>query len=133
AMAPIRIPAKVLAAVVVAGVAAVVLAQRAIPGDAATRMQSKENGVRAQDALGAFKVKNLKGEVVPLVTPGTPSIVMVNSQTCGWCKRALKDIGELSEGRPLPHFKVITLEGAGAGVPMLAKERINGAQVLGPA
>src|SRR5690606_16868317 len=68
-----------------------------------------------------------------LVTPGQPSIVMVNSLTCGWCKRALRDIGELSEGRPLPHFKVITLEGAGAGLPMLAKEKITGAEVLGPA
>ena len=87
----------------------------------------------AARALGSLAVRNLDGERVPLVTPGQPLIVMVSSETCGWCKRALKDLGELSAGRPLPRLTVITLEGAAEGVPMLAREGITGARLVGPA
>lgn len=87
----------------------------------------------ASEAIGSFRVRNLEGEVVPLVTPGEPAIIMVSSVTCSWCKRVLKDLGAMSGGRPLPHLKLLTLEGAGSGVAMLAKERITGAQLIGPA
>ncbi len=87
----------------------------------------------AGQAIGTFKVRDLKGHVVPLVTKGEPAIVMVSSVSCGWCKRALKDLGEMSAGRPLPRLKLLTLEGAPEGVPMLAKELISGAQLIGPA
>ncbi len=86
----------------------------------------------AEQALGAFRVRNLAGKSEPLVTKGQPVILMVSSRTCTWCKRALKDLGELSAGRPLPRLKVITLEGAAEGVAMLAKEGITGAQLVGP-
>ncbi len=86
----------------------------------------------AEQALGAFRVRTLAGKTEPLVTKGQPVILMVSSRTCTWCKRALKDLGELSAGRPLPRLKVITLEGAAEGVPMLAKEGITGAQLVGP-
>lgn len=84
-------------------------------------------------ALGSLAVRGLDGERVPLVTPGQPLIVMVSSETCGWCKRALKDLGELSAGRPLTRLTVITLEGAAEGAPMLAREGITGARLVGPA
>lgn len=87
----------------------------------------------AGQALGTFKVRDLKGQLVPLATKGEPAIVMVSSVTCSWCKRALKDLGEMSGGRPLPRLKLLTLEGAPEGVAMLAKEHINGAQLIGPA
>ncbi len=87
----------------------------------------------AGQALGTFKVRDLKGHLVPLVTKGEPAIVMVSSVTCSWCKRALKDLGEMSAGRPLPRLKFLTLEGAVEGVAMLAKEHISGAQLIGPA
>ncbi len=86
----------------------------------------------AEQAIGAFRVRNLAGKVVPLITKGEPVILMISSRTCGWCKRALKDLGELSAGRPLPRLKMLTLEGAADGIPMLAKENIVGAQLVGP-
>jgi hypothetical protein len=85
-----------------------------------------------EKALGAFKVRDIRGTVIPLVTKGEPAIIMISSVTCSWCKRTLKDLGELSAGRPLPRLKLLTLEGAAGGVPMVSKERIAGAQLIGP-
>jgi hypothetical protein len=87
----------------------------------------------AEQAIGALKVRNARGQLIPLVTKGEPAIVMVSSVTCPWCKRSLKDLGELANGRPLPRLKLLTLEGAADGAPMLAKEHITGAQLIGPA
>lgn len=86
----------------------------------------------AEQAIGAFKVLDVNGQVIPLITKGQPAIIMVSSVTCSWCKRALKDLGELSAGRPLPRLKFLTLEGAADGAPMLAREHITGAQLIGP-
>lgn len=87
----------------------------------------------AQQAIGTFKVTDVTGQVVPLHTKGEPAILMISSRTCSWCKRALKDLGVMSAGRPLPRLKLLTLEGAGEGVPMLAQEQLTGAQLIGPA
>lgn len=87
----------------------------------------------AEQAIGALTVRNAQGQRIPLVTKGQPAIVMVSSVTCPWCKRALKDLGEMSAGRPLSRLKFLTLEGAAEGAPMLAKEHIVGAQLIGPA
>ncbi len=87
----------------------------------------------AGQALGAFNVRNLQGKLVPLATKGQPAIVMVSSRTCSWCKRTLKDLGEMSAGRPLPRLKLLTLEGAAEGIPMLAKEGLTGVEMIGPA
>jgi|GEM_PF-1005071 len=92
-----------------------------------------ETAPRLQDAIGVYKVKNLAGKTVPLIVEGQPTIVMINSRTCSWCKKSVKDIGELSEGRALPRLTVLTLEGAAEGEPMLAKEKIVGATLVGPA
>jgi hypothetical protein len=85
-----------------------------------------------EQALGGLKVSNAEGKTVALVTKGEPSILMISSVSCSWCKRALKDLGELSEGRPLPRLKLLTLEGAAGGGPMLEKERLTGVQLIGP-
>jgi len=87
----------------------------------------------AEQAIGRFKVRDVNGNIVPLVTKGEASIVMVSSVTCSWCKKSLKDLGEMAKGRPLTHLKFLTLEGAADGAPMLAKEKITGAQLIGPA
>ncbi|MCC6245140.1 MAG: hypothetical protein IT353_20010 [Gemmatimonadaceae bacterium] len=87
----------------------------------------------AEQAIGAMKVRDLSGKDIPLVTKGEPAIIMVSSVTCSFCKKALKDLGMLSAGRPLPRLKLLTLEGASEGIPMLAKEKITGAQLIGPA
>ncbi len=84
-------------------------------------------------AIGTTRVKDLRGNVIPLITKGEPAIVMISSRTCSWCKKALKDIGDLSEGRPVTRLKLITLEGAAEGVDMVGLGKITGAQLLGPA
>ena len=92
-----------------------------------------EKAPTAEQAIGALKVRDVQGRVIALVTKGQPAIIMVSSVTCPWCTRALKDLGELSAGRPLPRLKFLTLEGAADGAPMLAKEHITGAELIGPA
>lgn len=87
---------------------------------------------RVEQALGVATVRDLKGREVALVRRGEPRIVMLNSRTCPWCRKALADIGRLADGRPTPRLSVLTLEGAAEGVPMLAKERITGAHLVGP-
>ena len=126
--------ARLLTAVLVTGVVGIFIVRPLLQGDATfERARSATNGATAEEAIGALKVRDLSGNIVPLVTPGEPSIVMVNSTTCGWCKRALRDIGEMANGRPVLRLKVLTLEGASFGTPMLEKERISGAQLIGPA
>jgi hypothetical protein len=83
-------------------------------------------------ALGTFAVKDLAGHSVPLVAPGEASVIMLSSNTCTWCRQTLADLHELARGRPLPHLRMITLEGASEGVPMLAREGLTGAQLFGP-
>jgi hypothetical protein len=87
----------------------------------------------AGEAMGAFSVRTLQNTVEAVAVPGTPTIVMVSSETCGWCKRALADLGEMAAGRPLPNLTLLTLEGASVGTPMVDKERIVGARLVGPA
>jgi hypothetical protein len=99
-----------------------------LPGDTVP-----QTAPTAEQALGAFKVRDLHDRTIPLVTKGQPAIIMVSSVTCSWCKRTLKDLGEMAGGRPLPHLKFLTLEGATEGIPMLAKEKIVGAELIGPA
>jgi hypothetical protein len=85
-----------------------------------------------QQAVGTAKVRDLTGKIVPLVPKGQPAIVMISSRTCPWCKRAFKDLGEMSGGRPLSRLVVFTLEGAADGVPMLEQEHLTGAHLVGP-
>lgn len=87
----------------------------------------------AGEAMGAFSVRTLQNTVEPVAVSGKPTIVMVSSETCGWCKRALADLGEMAAGRPLPNLTLLTLEGASVGAPMVEKERIVGARLVGPA
>jgi hypothetical protein len=88
---------------------------------------------KAAQAIGTSRVKDLNGKLVPVVPAGMPAVIMISSRTCSWCKRTLKDLGEMSAGRPLPRLVLLTLEGAAEGVPMLAKEAITGARLVGPA
>jgi len=87
---------------------------------------------KIEDALGAVRLADLGGRPTSAVPRGQPTIVMINSRTCPWCKRSLADIGRLAGGTPLPRLTVLTLEGAAEGTPMLAKEKIIGARLIGP-
>lgn len=133
-----------LAVVVVAVVGVALMVMRASPsrdGDTANlsvdRVERSDTvsppaGPTAEAAVGAFRVRDTSGAVIPLVTKGEPTILMISSVTCGWCKQSLKDLGEIAAGRPLPRLKLLTLEGAAGGAEMLARENITGAHLIGP-
>ena len=87
----------------------------------------------ASQAIGAFQVRNANDALTTLAVRNTPTIVMVSSRTCGWCKRALADLGEFSNGRPLPNLTILTLEGANEGRPMVDQWKVFGARLVGPA
>ncbi len=87
----------------------------------------------SRQGLGAFPVRNVAGATVPIVNTGEPAIVMINSRTCGYCKIALRDLGAYAKGRPVPGLRMLTLEGAEDGVPMLMAAGVQGAVPLGPA
>lgn len=130
----------VFVAIVVGGLALMFMRSNATDADSGNlsvdRVAAADTVTRAaptvEEAVGAFRVRDTTGAIVPLVTKGEPAILMISSITCGWCKKSLKDLGELSAGRPLPRLKLLTLEGAMGGQSMLAKEHITGAQLLGP-
>lgn len=111
----------------------------AATNDAASTIEAVASGgppgalASSAQGLGAFPVKDISGATVPIVENGESAIVMINSRTCGYCKLALRDLGEYANGRPVPGLRMLTLEGAIDGAPMLVEARINGAVPLGPA
>ncbi len=88
---------------------------------------------KSRQGLGAFPVRNADGATVPIVNDGEPAIVMINSRTCGYCKMALRDLGAYANGRDASRLRMLTLEGAADGLPMLQAANIVGAVPLGPA
>jgi len=87
----------------------------------------------SRQGLGVFPVRNIDGATVPIVNDGEPAIVMINSRTCGYCKIALRDLGQYANGRSASRLRMLTLEGAPEGLPMLQDANIRGAVALGPA
>jgi thioredoxin-related protein len=87
----------------------------------------------AQDKLATAVVRDITGQRVSLVPKGQPTVVMVSSRTCPWCKKALTDFGRMAKGEPVPGLTLFTLEGAAEGAPMLEKEKLRGARLVGPA
>lgn len=104
-----------------------------VPITASDTVRDPSNAPLVVDAMNTSTVKDISGHTVPLITVGEPAIIMISSRTCAWCKRTLSDLRELSAGRPLTRLKLITLEGADEGTPMVERERLNGVQLLGPA
>lgn len=88
---------------------------------------------KSRQGLGVFPVRDINGVTVPIVNDGEPAIVMINSRTCGYCKIALRDLGAYANGRSASRLRMLTLEGAQDGLPMLAAANIRGAVPLGPA
>lgn len=83
--------------------------------------------------LESTRIATLDGRTLSLTDAREPTVVMVSSTSCGFCKQALADLGEMSGGRAVPHLRVLTLEGAGDGAPMLASAGVRGAVLVGPA
>lgn len=82
--------------------------------------------------IATLSVRATDGRVLRLAAAGEPTVVMVISETCGVCKEALGDFGETAAGRPLPRLRVVTLEGADRGAPMVRAAGVRGALVAGP-
>lgn len=106
--------------------------KQAVPITASDTVRDDAAAPLVVDAMNTSTVKDINGLVVPLITTGEPAIIMISSRTCAWCKRTLSDLRELSAGRPLTRLKLITLEGADEGTPMVQLEKLNGVQLLGP-
>jgi len=119
-----RIARSTVALAVVALACTALVTQRAL---------SEPRVPQVQQQLGVSTVRDLKGRSVPLLVDKAPVIIMVNSRTCPWCKKSLRDIGQIAAGEPLPRLTVLTLEGAPYGKPMLESEGIVGARLVGPA
>lgn len=77
-------------------------------------------------------VRDSTGAPVPLVEPDVVGVLMINSTSCGFCRQSLQTLGELTQGTPLPGLRVLTLEGAADGRPMLEEARVRGATLVGP-
>lgn len=84
-------------------------------------------------SLAGVQLRDTANRIVPLTAPGKPAVLMISSVTCAWCKRALRDLAQLSGGRPLPGLRLLTFEGAAGGVEMLAAAGVTGAVSTGPA
>lgn len=104
-----------------------VFGARAAAGDAAD-----PTSATASAGIAALDVRTVDGRVLALAGAGEPTVVMVSSETCAFCKEALGDIGRLAGGRPLPRLRIVTLEGAEHGVSMVRQANIRGAVLAGP-
>ncbi len=137
----VRFNTLALALVAIGGTAVMLMRANAAPeGDpqnlsvdrVAAADTTRQEAPTVEEAMGAFRVRDMSGAVIPLLTPGEPAILMISSITCGWCRKTLSDLGEFSAGRPLSRLKLLTLEGAAGGESMLARANITGAQLIGP-
>jgi hypothetical protein len=90
-------------------------------------------GTGARGSLREYRVRDASGALLPLAPVGEPAVVMVSSVTCTYCAQAMRDFARMAAGRPLPRLRVVTLEGAREGEPMLARQGIGGVWHAGPA
>jgi hypothetical protein len=118
------------ALVAVVAVAGLWLGGGARVADDAVRTATLADGADA--GVVAFSVRTLDGAVVPLRRVGEPSVVMVSSETCQYCKAALREMGRVAAGRSLRRLRLVTLEGATGGVAMVRTANITGATLAGP-
>ena len=93
---------------------------------------AEPSGPDAESVLGLSTVKTTTGQIVPLLTKGEPAIIMISSEICEWCKQTFADLQNMSAGRELPRLKVLTLEGAAEGIPMVKRAGLTGLQLIGP-
>ena len=88
--------------------------------------------VQARSAVADLQVRDSAGRRVPLAPLGRPSIMMVNSKSCAFCREALMAIAELQGDAAVPMLRVVTLEGEAVGRDMLASLGVRGAFNAGP-
>jgi hypothetical protein len=103
------------------------------PREGAPRATTAAGAAGNQGSIAALRVRLVDGSEVPLAPDAGSAVVMVSSQTCTFCNEALRDLARLAGGRPLPGLRVVTLEGAAAGTPMLARHALERVWHAGPA
>jgi protein-disulfide isomerase len=86
----------------------------------------------ADAGVVALTARTLDGVELPLRAVTEPTVVMVSSETCQYCKASLHEMGRVAAGRPLRRLRLVTLEGAAAGVPMVRAAGVAGATLAGP-
>jgi hypothetical protein len=94
---------------------------------------SAADATDGQGSVAALRVRLADGRDVPVAPEHGSAVVMVSSVTCTFCDEALRDFARLAGGRPLPGLRVVTLEGATAGTPMLARYALQDVWHAGPA
>lgn len=124
--------AALIAVLFLGGVALALVFERKPATTAIDTVRPNAEGPDAETALGISMVKTAAGQVVPLLTKGEPAIIMISSEICEWCKQTLADLQTMSAGRPLPRLKLLTLEGAADGGPMVKHAGLTGLQMIGP-
>ncbi|MEO7363347.1 MAG: hypothetical protein ABI120_23635 [Gemmatimonadaceae bacterium] len=124
--------AALIALLFLGGVALALTVGRKPTGSSVDTVRANAVGPDAETALGVSTVRTADGHVVPLLTKGEPAIIMISSEICEWCKQTFADLQAMSAGRPLPRLKVLTLEGAAEGAPMINRAKLIGLQLIGP-
>lgn len=94
-------------------------------------MMAAADGSGVRGTLAGYRVTLASGDTVKLA-PGEPAVVMVSSVTCAFCEEAMGDFSRMAAGRPLPRLRVVTLEGAARGEPMLARHGLAAVWHAGP-
>ncbi|MHB1225019.1 MAG: TlpA family protein disulfide reductase, partial [Gemmatimonadaceae bacterium] len=100
---------------------------------AAERRPWQVTDVGARSDLSSYTVRTASGELVRLAADGTPTVVMVSSQSCAVCKESLRDFADQADASGLPRLRMVTLEGAAAGDAMLSTAGLTGLWHAGPA
>ena len=119
------------AGIAVGGALAFVVPAMRVPASGAPSLHRTGRAPRTI-SLGGVQLKDTAGVTVPIVVPGEPAIVMVNSITCVWCEAALRDFAAAEPGRTLVRLRVVTLEGAAPGARMLAHAGVRPGVSSGP-
>jgi len=131
-----RLSARGLALLAAIAAGAVWLALRTAGGGAFA-----DDAAEARDAtmiggapagIVALHARTLDGVEFPLGRTTVPVVVMVSSETCQYCQAAMHEMGRVAAGRPLGALRLVTLEGAAAGEPMVRAAGIGGATLAGP-
>jgi hypothetical protein len=82
--------------------------------------------------IAGIPMRTLDGGLLSLREAHAPTVVMISSETCVYCKAAFREMAAVARGRPLRQLRVLTLEGAAVGAPMLQAAGVTGATLVGP-
>jgi len=83
-------------------------------------------------SVDGLTVRTVDGEVLPLADSAGPVVVMVSSESCGYCATSMRDLAAMSAGAPLPRLRVVSLEGAAGGARMARSHGLGDVMVVGP-